>query len=264
MRTDDPTHIEQTAPRAWPAATAERHPTGWLLRATPDVRNRRANSALPAGPFNTDALAALTAAEAFYAARDLPTTIQIAPAHHHTALDAALDDRGYRREGPTQVLTATTADVLTRTAPGQDLDVTLADHPTPAWLDAFARLGGHATATPARAATEALLARITDPLACASVTLDGAVAGIGLLVAGDGRTGVFCMATDPAHRRRGIATAILRAGAAWAQERDAGRLYLQVTEENAPAQRVYARAGFTLSHRYHYRVATAPRPRPQP
>ena len=78
--------------------------------------------------------------------------------------------------------------------------------------------------------------------------------GVGLAVCEHGWAGLFCMATDPRLRRRGIARAVLHELARWSRRR-AGRLYLQVERENAPAQALYADAGFVRSHGYHYRVA---------
>ncbi len=62
------------------------------------------------------------------------------------------------------------------------------------------------------------------------------------------------MATHPAYRRQGIATAILHVGARWASARGAEELYLQVMGDNHSARRLYDRVGFRLSHTYQYRL----------
>jgi GNAT superfamily N-acetyltransferase len=79
-----------------------------------------------------------------------------------------------------------------------------------------------------------------------------------MLVVERGWVGVFCMATRPQARRRGIATAVLRCGASWAADHGARQLYLQVEETNLAALQLYGRLGFQPSHHYHYRVAPPP------
>jgi ribosomal protein S18 acetylase RimI-like enzyme len=67
--------------------------------------------------------------------------------------------------------------------------------------------------------------------------------------------GLTAVEVHPSHRRAGLATAITAALAAAAQSHGATCLYLQVEEANQPARALYARAGFTDHHGYHYRVA---------
>jgi GNAT superfamily N-acetyltransferase len=86
---------------------------------------------------------------------------------------------------------------------------------------------------------------------------DRDVVGVGMVVVERGWAGVFCMATRPADRRRGVATAVLQHAASWAADQGVHQLYLQVEEDNVPAVRLYSRLGFQPSHRYHYRVATS-------
>ncbi|MDI6102366.1 GNAT family N-acetyltransferase [Actinoplanes sp. NEAU-A12] len=235
--------VERHAVTAWPSAHTEQA-GGWLLRHTPGVTKRRNNSALPPAP-DTRPEETIDAVEAFYAGRDLPVTVQISPAGQHTALDAALAARGYRHEAPTLVLTAPAAEVVSRAPAGPAVEITAGL--TPGWRDAYANL----------AVSDLVLARMRLPTGYASVTVDGRTAALGLFVAGDGLTGVYCMATEPRFRRRGFAAAILRAGAEWSVTHRADLMYLQVEADNEGARRLYGKAGFTHSHGYHYRVSAS-------
>jgi ribosomal protein S18 acetylase RimI-like enzyme len=241
--------VERLAARAWPATyTASRG--GWLLRHTPGVTRRRSNSAaLLAG--RHDPHHGIEAVESFYRSRGLPVLVQVAPAHHYARLDAVLAARGYRLAAPTLVLTAPTADVVAATAMGDACAVHIDAAATADWLAAYVALDGHDDST---TVAELVLPRVPGPAAYASLTVDGNVAAMGLFVAEAGWAGVFCMATDGRHRRRGYARAVLRAGAHWAAAHHVARLYLQVEVGNEPARRLYERAGFTHSHTYHYRV----------
>jgi arginase len=219
--------VERRAAAAWPAAHAETV-DGWVVRYSPQMAARRANSALPAA-------GSIEPVEAFYRGRGRPVIVQVTPAEQHGALDAELAARGYRREAPTLVLTAPAAPLATPPSVAVDLGV----RPSDGWLRTYGKP----------------MPEIPQPAAYAEVVVDGRVAAVGLLVAEAGWAGIFCMTTDPAQRRRGLALAILHAGAGWALAQGAERLYLQVEEDNDPARRLYERAGFTLSHSYHYRIA---------
>ncbi|MGW7171050.1 GNAT family N-acetyltransferase [Streptomyces sp. NPDC054884] len=200
--------IERYAAEAWPAAEALEE-EGWLLRHTPGVPRRRSNSALPLVRGEA-LLAALPRMEDFHAARGIPVTVQVAPAQEHTALDASLTERGYRRDAATLVCVAPTATVITGTRPVVPLEVTVAEQPTRQWLDAYIGLDGHDNS---QEAADQVLARIPGHAAYLSVEHGDQVTGMGLIVASPGCAGVFCMATHPAYRRQGIATAILPVGA---------------------------------------------------
>jgi len=245
---DHAVHIERSAAAAWPAARTETT-AGWLLRHTPGVPRRRSNSALPPAPEQRPE-GTLDTVAAFYRAAGLPVTVQVSPAERHAVLDAALADRGYRREAPTLVLTAPVGPAVSGGAhPGP---VRIDDRASPGWLAAYQALNGPAdTSTIA----DVVLARVPAPAAFARVAVDGRDVAIGLFVAGGEWAGVFCMATDPGHRRRGLARTVLGAGARWAAGHGCAGLYLQVEQDNLAARYLYEQAGFTHSHSYHYRVA---------
>lgn len=241
--------IERYAARAWPATEAVED-QGWLLRHTPGVPRRRSNSALPLGDAET-LLTSLSRVEDFYACRGLPAVVHVAPAEEHTALDALLAERGYQHEAATLVCTAPAGTVIAGGSGGAaPSPVTVAKHPAREWLDAYVALDGHDNS---REAADRVLSRVPGPAAYLSAERDGQVAGVGLAVAAPGWTGVFSMATSPAHRRQGLATAILRAAARWAADQGAGNLYLQVEADNHAARRLYDSLGFRASHTYHFR-----------
>ncbi|MBR7837906.1 GNAT family N-acetyltransferase [Actinospica durhamensis] len=245
----DTWQIEQYATQAWPATEAVEK-EGWLLRHTPGVPRRRSNSALPQTRGRT-VLSGLPGVEEFYAARGMPVCIQVSPAEEHAELDALLAERGYQRGAATQVWVAPVGTVIKESAPATPLGVTVAQHPTRAWLDAFVALDNHENG---RETADLVLTRIPGPAAYLSVEHGDEVVGMGLVVAAPGCAGVFCMATHPAHRRRAIATGILHVGARWAAARGTEEMYLQVMDENDAARRLYAGVGFGLSHSYHYRL----------
>jgi ribosomal protein S18 acetylase RimI-like enzyme len=246
--------IEQLAANAWPAAIVQ-IVDGWLLRHTPAVARRRSNSALPP-PAAADATAAqraqiLNLAERFYARHHQSTVVQVSPAELHQALDGELAARGYQRQAPTVVLTAPISRVLHHQATTSTA-VTVAETATPRWQAAWAAVEGRSDAT---ATGQLVLSRIGPPAGYVTATGDGdtGVLAVGMLVVERGWAGVFCMATRPQARRRGIATAVLQFGASWAADQGARQLYLQVEEDNLAAIQLYTRLGFQPSHHYHYR-----------
>lgn len=60
---------------------------------------------------------------------------------------------------------------------------------------------------------------------------------------------------QPDHRRRGLARMMMAGMAAWAAERGASVMALQVREDNPPAQALYASLGFERHHGYRYLTA---------
>ncbi len=266
--------IEAHAAGAWPAASAL-PVDGWLLRHTPGVLRRRSNSVLPPLRPSLDQSPAgdpsrrvgppervIATAEEYYAGLGLPAVVQVTPAARRGDLDALLAGRGYARAAPTLVLTAPPAQVAGGVAAGgasaagdRPGPVEVTDHPDPEWSRAFADLDDHQDSA---LAADSVIGRIALPAGYARLRLGAEIAGVGLFVGGGRYTGAFCIATAPGYRRRGVASAIMAAGARWAAERGSQTLYLQVDEGNAAARGLYDRLGFTTSHGYHFRVAARP------
>jgi ribosomal protein S18 acetylase RimI-like enzyme len=184
--------------------------------------------------------------EAFYARRGGRALVQVAPTETQTGLDAELARRGWSTEGATDVLVAAAGTVLARTAPGE---VAVAPRPDARWVATWAACEGRPDA--GEHARE-VLARIEPQTGYALAAGD---LGVGLAVCERGWAGLFCVATAARARRRGVARAVVHALTRWAAERGAQRIYLQVESDNAAGHALYAGAGFTRSHGYHYRVA---------
>jgi ribosomal protein S18 acetylase RimI-like enzyme len=248
---DEPAAVEALAAQAWPSAYCEER-EGWVLRHTASVARRRCNSALPPEEDMPPSSSVLASVIEFYRARQLDAYIQVAPVESHAMLDAELDNQGWQRDAPTDVLVAPVDQVIASLALEPDVDVVVDSSPSTGWLDAWTGIEQRADASET---VRQVLARIQAPTGYVIADVDGVRAGVGLIVCQHGWAGVFCMATDPLMRRRGVARSVLRAAAQTALRRDSRRLYLQVERDNLPAQALYARAGFIRSHGYHYRLA---------
>lgn len=244
--------LEATAADAWPAAVVE-HLDGWRLRYTENV-TRRANSVWPnANGGQVPLPDKLNAVEAFYARRNVPARYQICPAAQPRELDHILAERGYVLDAPTSVQTASLTTLLSLAAPLDTTGVRLRPDLDEAWFTAY----GDAEPSSGHDAVvrRSILARIAIPHAYGLLAIEGAPAAVGVGVCEGAWLGIFCMATLPAFRRRGAATAVLRRLAEWGEERGATGAYLQVMQTNAPACALYARLGFTTLYGYHYREA---------
>ena len=241
--------IERLADAAWPAA--EQVALGpWKLRATGGVTHR-ANSvfAVTRTAVPDDVSPLVAAAERFYDARGLWTVFHICPAVLPVDLDIILRARGYETGSPSEMWTASAAEVEARTREAGAGEVHVAARPDAAWFDC-----AYQEPEPRRSIHEGIVLRIAQATLFASVREDGVAIASGFGVSGGGRTGIFSMVTRAEHRGRGLAPRVLHALARWAGERGDGGLYLQVGGTNAAAQTVYRRSGFALAYPYHYRV----------
>ncbi len=241
--------LEAHAVEAWPATVTERVDGGWVLRATPGLDRGRSNHALtPCRSLSESEIPdAIARVEAFASRHEIPAGIQVSPLSLHGALQAELDRRGWGTRWPVLVLSASRSPEVW-SDPGLDASMVRADHATPEWLAAWARcepgrdVAAHARTVFPRLAGRATFARLEDD------------AAVGIAVEADGLVGLFCLAVDPARRRAGLGTGLVRvllAGSA------AEVAYLQVEEHNAPAVALYERLGFGEAYRYCHRVAPA-------
>jgi N-acetylglutamate synthase len=241
--------LERVAFEMWPAAEVVAQ-GGWRLRFNHGV-TRRASSVWPGpGDAAPPIDARIAAVERFYAERGGAASYQLTPAADPPDLDAALAARGYQVSNRVSVEVADTPRAAALAVPpGAVADCS--DALSEEWFELSGRRGRFAgDAVPVY---RALLGRLAGRAGFALVRAGGETAAVGLGVVSPPWAGVFSMLTLPAFRGKGLGGAVLGTLARWAVERGAARLYLQVDADNAPARRLYARAGFAPRYEYHYR-----------
>ncbi|AZM48472.1 GNAT family N-acetyltransferase [Streptomyces sp. WAC 06738] len=246
--------LTRVAARGWPPVESERL-GDWTLRASAGFTSR-ANSVLPLGGPGLPLDAALARVTRWYGERGLPALVQVATGAAGTAepLAAELDARGWtvRRSALMQV--GELAPVADRGEAGR---VELSRTTSAAWFSLYNRA---AELTPAartvlEGGPSVWFATVRDPSGADS---SGTPAAIGRCVV-DGRwAGFAAVEVAPAHRRRGLATAVMAALATRALEEGASAAYLQVEPENTAALALYDALGFTTHHSYHYRRHPTP------
>ncbi|PPG59391.1 GNAT family N-acetyltransferase [Rathayibacter sp. AY2B7] len=255
----DPRLLDRLAADAWPALV--RRPLGaWELRASAGV-TKRANSVLASGDV-VDQEAALDAAEAFAREHGIAPLVQIGPPSP-AGLTGLLAERGAAPIDRTLVLTGSVQEALaalptpSRSAPSgsaQRPRVRLAPAPDEDWLALWWSVDGRGGAEE-RAVAERILAGCPSSYALA-VDGDGpaATGRLAVVTAPDGELwgGLFALATRPDARRRGLASAVIRALLEDASGRGVARFWLQVLAENAGARRLYASLGCRESSWYEY------------
>jgi N-acetylglutamate synthase len=253
------TDLERVAAAHW-RGTEEEWLGDWLLRAAGGFTGR-ANSALPLGdpglPLD-DALAVVTR---WYRERGLPPMIAVpvpldagVPGEADgmgRALDEHLACRSWPvRPGPAFVMVAD----LPLAIPADGLTggraVQISAEPDDAWAARYHYRGqDHLPPVARQVLTSA------REQAFVSVRDGHDVLAIARLSIADGWAGLTAVEVHPGHRRQGLGVVITAASCEVAGRRGISSVFLQVEADNAPAQALYKRLGFTYSHRYHYRVA---------
>lgn len=240
--------LEQRLFRAWPALETE-HYHGWLLRFAGGY-TRRANSVNPIAYFgDEDNLNDhIDHCEAEYRKRDLPVVFRMTDITQPPVLEDLLALRGYEQKAATLVQAADLAPFSGSIPPNAIIDPALTD----AWLNHFLRLNPALEEN--AVIMRQMMARIEPECAFIRLLQGNEVVAVGLGVRDEGYMGLFDVVTNPDHRRQGHGRALVESLLAWGVDGGAHTAYLQVVQENTPAQRLYARLGFQTTYEYWYRV----------
>lgn len=215
----------------------------WLL-AFDDGTVGRCHSAAPLR-HDAPAVGELAEIERRYAGAGLPAVLRVPELAAFDALRDELQAQGYRRSKPTLVQTGRVAE-MTRDAPATD--VLVADAASADWEQVFLGEGFD----PLDGASRLAILRRGCHSVFASIREHGRTVAVGSACFSEGWCGVHGMRTLPAHRGRGLATAVLAALGRAAHERGVERCFLQVQQHNVAACSLYAARGFATAWGYAY------------
>jgi N-acetylglutamate synthase len=242
--------LEEAALNAWPAVQQMLY-DGWVLRCA-EGYTKRANSVTSLYPSHLDVWHKITFCERWYHRRGLKPIFRLTPLTCPSELDRLLEERGYIVRDPTMVMTLPLKDWR-----GPVSEASLYEERLQPWLMLYARFSGARTEGGdwvLHHTHEQILSRIPGMRLLASMTDGGHAVACGLGVLQDDLFGLFDVVVDPLRRSRGHGTHLVSAMVNWAIVRKAGLAYLQVTQANTPARRLYERLGFRDRYRYWYRV----------
>ena len=240
--------IEQAAVWAWPPSET-RSVEGWLLciggRGTRRLRSARTLDFAP----GADVGRAIAEVERVLGQRGWPACFHLADLAEPAGLDDILAGRGYDLVTPTSVMQAA--------MPGLPVDEAVELH-TRATQPVMNAIADRHWSAEGRAERVEIFGRIRRPHRFALAWVEGEPAAAGLCVREGDLAGIFAMRTQERFRGRGLAGRLLARLAGWARGEGAISLYLQVEDENEPAQALYRRFGFRRLYGYHYRERALP------
>jgi ribosomal protein S18 acetylase RimI-like enzyme len=243
--------IEEASLNAWPALQQILY-DGWILRFSGGY-TKRANSVNSLYESRLETETKVRFAEKCYRDRDMPTIFRITPFCTPRDLDAFLAQRGYAQLDPTQVMVLDPAEpylpssVVSPGAEGQIRQQRLDE-----WLALFAHLRNQHVAS--QQMHRAILCSIAGEVQPYLLNVRGTSVACALGVLEEDQLGLFDLFVDPAFRNRGCGTALTSYILEQAKQRGVRWVYLQVTEANEAAQRLYRGLGFWELYRYWYRI----------
>ncbi len=234
--------IERAAVRAWPAVET-RDVDGWLWRYS-GGGSQRANSVSALHYRGTDVARTIDEIERLYRSHGAPVRFQVGfPISEPDDRDAHLAARGYVIHDQVTTLVKPVDAVSLPT------DVMLDDEPSQQWMAVYLSN----ISLDRRPFAAAIIERVPSPRIFAEVRREGETIATALGVLHESAVIAECVGTTASARRRGAASAVMRALESWAVAQGARTIGLQAVTKNLPAQGLYAALGYAAAGTYHYR-----------
>jgi ribosomal protein S18 acetylase RimI-like enzyme len=234
--------IELAAMATWsPDATVRID--GWTVTSNGGF-SRRLNSATAMGLARTSLVAKRSVTE-WLVERGSPLVVRITPLTDPDTAESC--QRNWYLEPRDETV------VMTRMIGGgaDPSEVVRVDPDERAFADEFFSLNGR------RPADDETWSRLVDRAAPDATGLWIPGSAVGFVAVSGTMAFAYSVAVDESARRRGRASQVMHAADAWAAERGARSMVLQVLGTNAPARGLYERLGFVETYRYHYLQAAS-------
>lgn len=240
------TFIEELSLNAWPSLQTVLY-DGWIIRFA-NGYTKRANSVNPLYPSTIGIDEKIRFCENIYEGKKMSVVFKITPAIYPSDLDERLSAKVYQKDSPTSVQVMD----LTSTEIQLPHEVSLQEALSNEWLDSFCHL--NSVTELHKQTLEKLLKNIVPPHCFVSLKSNDRIIACGLGVLQSDHVGLFDIVTDDAFRGCGCGRQIVKTILAWGKQNMAKQAYLQVMLNNAPALRLYSKAGFTEKYQYWYRI----------
>lgn len=238
--------IEEMSLNGWPALQTMTY-DGWLLRFS-EGYTKRSNSINPIYGHQLELDSKISECEQLYTNQQLRTVFKITPFAHPFNLDEKLNDRAYEKIDHTLVKTIHLEDVI---EPAHS-DIWIEEQVSESWLDAvtaFSELNEQQ-----RIITRKMMERSPLVKCFAVLHENGIPVACGLAVIEQGWIGLYDIVTDPSKRGCGYGEQLVLNILDWGKKQGATEGYLLVVKDNAPANRLYDKIGYSQRYDYWYRV----------
>jgi ribosomal protein S18 acetylase RimI-like enzyme len=238
--------IEEISMNAWPALQTL-HYDGWILRFANGV-TKRLNSVNPiyASKINVDDK--IDYCENLYRSQNLPPCFRITEIVQPSGLDQKLETHGYDHVFDVSVQLVN----INQYKFALDKNIQITEVIEERWLDDYIRMND------VNPENKAVLKRIIDQIMVSrglfTLRANGMAVGCGLGVTENKHIGLFDIVIDKSWRNQGLGQILIESILAWGKSKGAEYGYLQVMADNAPAVRLYSKAGFREEYRYWYRM----------
>ena len=239
--------IEDMSLNAWPSHKMELY-DGWILRFS-YFYTHRTNSVEQFGTTTLPWREKIPYCENVYQRLGTPAIFKISPLVSPD-FDYVLENRGYTIEHTTNVMTL-------------DLEKAALEYPFPSvsftnsipsvWIESLFDLKGTVNAIH-RAVVPSMYRAILKETICASIVQNGVIVATGLGILDRDYIGIYAIHVREDFRGKGYARQICTGLLCKGMEKGAQKAYLQVVENNLPAQKLYESLGFQYFYTYWFRV----------
>jgi GNAT superfamily N-acetyltransferase len=237
--------IEEAGLNAWPAFKQLFY-DGWLLRFA-EGYTKRSNSihVLENSQVNYDTK--VNTCEQYYLSHKQVPLFRISSLLKIPELEKYLISRGYQKMEPTQVMLMELND-FKHVQPKSDRE--FCSQVTSIWLRHYYEMGQFSVEK--FVVHGKIIQNILPRVLLAELRYKGIPVSMGMAVLEGDIVGLYDILTTPLMRNQGLGTDLINGLLEWAWVNEARYVYLQVTEDNTPAIRLYEKMGFKTLYHYLY------------